>query len=202
LLLLVAVAGAGCGEAHRDSTPPVDPLTLKLLPRQPALPRRNKRPDPGLDDWQRTAGWGLIRHGDVCKGGAGAAREWLSTGGETVFVRVCVLDSERRAHDVYDSESLADLDLGNSPNFEDGTPTDLIVPSDVASLESLAADEQEIACGVGAADHGCANWSFQGRSSRVVWFVQFEGWPDGITFQEIRAVIRSVDRVIAANAPA
>jgi len=156
-------------------------------------------------DWQRTPGAGLIRMGDVCKGGAGAVRVWNDGGVNyafpQVFVRVCVLHSESRAHDVYESQSLADLDAGNSPNFVYGTYAER-VPSDVASLESLAAQEQEIACGIGAANHGCGVWSFQARSGPVVWFVGFETSPGAISFEQMRTLIRSVDRVIAANARA
>jgi hypothetical protein len=76
------------------------------------------------------------------------------------------------------------------------------VPSDVDSLETLSADEQEIGCGVGNPNKGCGVWLFRARDGRVNWVLAFISSPGAITFQQMRALIRSVDRAIAANADA
>jgi hypothetical protein len=207
-LLLIGASTAGCGTSHDSSAQPQNPLTL--LPRHPLLPNpvyyTPQELPPGGSftyDYRKVPGPEFPQGGDVCKGGRGAARSWTPGGkfaSPMVFVRVCTYSSEAKARGAYDSDSLYKQAGYDWPNYEPGMTRNERVPTAVDTLNALTANDYEIGCGLGDSNKGCDVWLFRARFRRVTWTADYITTPGAITFEQMRALIRSVDREIAANA--
>ena len=206
LVSIAVLMTVGCigGFEKGSGDPSMDPLSL--LADRPALPR-----DLDMDGWQ----WRIVWHKSLvgpriespwCEIEAGGFREWTEGRakarkeddlGAWPFVNqvVCVFSKEDGADDAYDSLSLADVAGEDWPNFDYGETK----PTNTSDLDGLTADEWEIGCGIGNPDAVCAVWDFRARYDNVLTDVEFGAQGGGIRLRAMHALIRSIDRHVAAT---
>jgi hypothetical protein len=203
IFIIAAVVCAGCGAnrpAPRASEPAPDPGTLLAL--NPALP-----PTIGAEgqdvhiDWRRRPHDGHFSL-PSCPDGHGDHREWSDRGREwalpRVFQVVCVFEEPDEARRVYSSMSLAKVAGEDWPNYEPEAAAPA-VPSDLRSLDALAANEWEIGCGVGDPNVGCSVWTFRARYGRVLTDVEYAASPGRISLRTMSALLRSIDAELTAR---
>lgn len=201
--LAVAVVCAGCGASESNDAGAPAPDPVRLLAERPLLPVTYMVED----DLARPTYWGKAP-GDgaaelqSCRNGDGAYRGWSHRGIEwavpSVNQTVCVYGSGDAARETYESQSLAEVAGEDWPNFEPGSnaPT---VPSNVDLLDALDAEEWEIGCGIGEPDVGCAVWTFRARYGHALVELEFLTSPGAISFEQMRDLVRSIDREITAK---
>lgn len=202
-LLIAALVCAGCDSAEPGQVEASSLDPVRLLAERPRLPATYM-----TDDGSQRIDWGQEPLGGrsklrTCRDGKGAFRSWsdgaVQFGVPSVAHAVCTFGSEKAARDTYASQSLLEVGGNDWPNFEPYAK-DETVPTGVRSLDVLAADEWEIGCGIGEPDSGCTVWTFRARYGRVLTKVEFTAGDGAIRFEQMRALVKSIDSVIAIAA--
>jgi hypothetical protein len=201
---------AGCAQSAEQATK-LGMDAESMLVEEPKLPETWTVAEPArveTIDWRlETSSQVPASTPDCSPQGAERLRLWsdngVTFGIPNVFHSVCAYAAEAEAEAGFGATDVAHASGEDYYNFEYPDRVQggerAIRPS-LASLVGLAADEYEVACGLGDARNGCAVWLFRARYGRYTTQVMFRTNGGGIELGDFLALVGSVDEAMSRSA--